>query len=256
MGFSSIGHGLNNAAEVYMAGGGQQVDPKDSSTDSGFAVDAFIKGIEDLHGMLVGIVVVVSIFGSLVDQLITQLFMPIEVGLDGIQHLGHGHIFFIEDMVFQSRQVIGKAANAYSLHIAGVVFGTAGIIIFAIADAVVYDQREEWNGHKTGVKVFYDVVPPQFDIGEKTQLFLESFEQIGEAFKCGRVSRFNSNFLTCSGIGAVVKGYFQHLIQVEIAGKDVTFLSKCSCFHATAGSTIAGILDVLALAQQFLYDGI
>ena len=49
---------------------------------------------------------------------------------------------------------------------------------------------------------------------------------------------------------------FQHLRDIKITGQNIGFISKCTCFHASTGSTLSGIFNGLSGIQKFLHNRI
>ncbi len=82
-GVAPVRHGPDHRAEIHVAGGRQQVDLILPALGVGSSADRVVIEFKDLAQDVVGGLVVVAVFGRLVDQGQAQLFVPGEVGVQG-----------------------------------------------------------------------------------------------------------------------------------------------------------------------------
>lgn len=138
--------GVHDLAEVHVAGSGQHVDAVEAALGVGSAGDAIpIVGEYLLHD-IVGIVVVVAVFGRLVCNEVIDAVIALEVMIHGLHQLLHGEVMVIEAVVLDGGQAVGYGAYADALNVVGVVPCAARVVVLALLYTVVGQYGEEGAG--------------------------------------------------------------------------------------------------------------
>ena len=254
--FSPVGSGSDNIPEIDMHRGGEEVDPVIPS----FRIGPSVYGIEirfeyGLHD-IVGIVVVVSVFGGFVEKPLPQRLLSFEVVLQSREQTAHADMLFVVHIVFDRRQDIGHAPEPHSLNIVGVVAGSPVMVVLPICDAVIDQQGKKRRRQIFRVQPLDDVIARDLDIGKVLQLLLISFEEFVERREPFRTSGLEANTFTCAGIHPIVQGDLEHLGHVEIPGKDIAFFPESPGLNTSARPAVPGVLDRFPLPHQFLDNGI
>ena len=134
-----------------------------------------------------------------------------------------------------------------------VVACAAGVVVAALADAIVGEHGQQRRRHQPGVHLLDDLVAAHLDFHEMVQLPAKGGEQIVEAPEAGRRCRSRRpELLSGPRVHAIVQRQFQHLHQIEVAGEDVGLLAERARFDATAATAGSGVLQRLALAHLLL----
>ena len=109
-GFAAVRGGAGDRAEIHMAGGGQHFHPVLAADGGGPAVDQLIDDLEHTHDQAVGPVVVIAVFGGLVEEHLPLSLMAFEVVCQDLQHPVHGQGLVFKDMLFQGAEAVGDGA--------------------------------------------------------------------------------------------------------------------------------------------------
>jgi len=108
-------------------------------------------------------------------------------------------------------------------------------------------------GHEDG---FDDVASVYLNADKMLHLFTEGFQKPAIIFKISGIAGADSHFSARAGIDTIVQGDLQNLGQVEISCQDVTLGAESPAFHTSAGTAIAGVVNIFPLPRQLLDDGV
>ena len=196
-------------------------------------VDSVVVHVEHLHLLLIGIVVVVSIFRSVVNQVVLQFLLTFEVGSQRIEQCLHGDVLLVEYLILDGGEHVGHAPESHTLNICAVVACTSAHIVFSACDAVVDEDREERHRHVLHKHALDDVVARKLDIHEISHLLLVSLKEFIIRLEIHRVSSVRSELHVGALVESVVEREFQDFRQVEIAGEDIGLGSEGTRLHTS-----------------------
>ena len=125
-----------------VAGRGQQIDVIVPSLGVNPSVYGVKVGVEQGHHHVVGIVVIVAIPGSPVQQHLTRSFLAYKIIPQDIQQPCHCHGFFVKNVVLDGCHGVGDRPQPHALDIACVISGATVVIVLAFSNAVT-DQKGE-----------------------------------------------------------------------------------------------------------------
>ena len=183
VGQAAVGAGDHHVPEVHMAGGGQHIHPVAPAPHVGPGADVVHEVVEDLLHEPVGVVVVVAVLGRLIPDQVQDAVVALEVVLQSLQQLLHGEILVVVDIVLHRRQAVGDGPGAHALDHAGVVAGTAGVVVLAPGDAVIGEDGQKRHGHVLGVQGLDDVGAPDLDVQEVVDLLRVGRPELVEGLK-------------------------------------------------------------------------
>ena len=124
------------------------------------------------------------------DDLVIEIdpVMAFEVIVQSLHQFMHGEELMVEDIVFDGCQGIRDRTDTDTLDVFGVVACAAGIVVLALGDAVIGDDRQERSGHVLRVDALDPVGARDLDVDEVAHLAAVGIPQF---FIGGVIFRFS-----------------------------------------------------------------
>ena len=129
------------ATEINMAGGRQQIDLIFAALGVFSTSDGIEIGLENTGHNLISVIVIIAELGGAVEQQLAGAFIVRKIRLEDAEKGFHIECPLIVDMVANGGQGIGHRAQTNSLDIGGVVARAAVVVVLALGNAVVDQQR-------------------------------------------------------------------------------------------------------------------
>src|SRR5699024_9830004 len=125
------------------AGGGQHIHPVHPAPHIGPAGHGFLVIFKHRLHDIVGVVVVVAVFGAVLLYQLEHSGLAHKVVEHGVGQLRQREVILVEHLILDGGQAVGHGADAHALNVAGVVPCAAGVVVHALGNTVVGNHRQE-----------------------------------------------------------------------------------------------------------------
>ena len=253
---SAVGRGTADGAEVVVAGRREHVQSGATTARVRTVVDGLHQVFIDAHGYLVGISVVIAEKRRVVADVLPHGLLVAPVCPTGVENLFHRVAMVLEDVLLQRREAVGDGAEAGTLDVGSVVAGSTAVVVATLLDAVVDVEREERSRRIEREHAFDIVVHRKFQVHEVHHLLVPSLIEFLKRLELARVASLEAKALASLGVDAIVQRNLQNLRRVQIARQQIGLLAEGAHLDAARATTLASILERLAVAHEFLDVGV
>ena len=111
---------------------------------------------------------------------VVQFGIPVEVGFERLEQIGHGHVVLIVHMILQGSQTVRHRAKAHALDIGGVVPSPPIMIVTSCGNTIIHDHRHERRGHEPGEQSFNEIVALNLEIQKIAKLCFVGLHELIE----------------------------------------------------------------------------
>ena len=185
-----------------------------------------------LHDV-VRVVVIISVLRGLVLHHVEDGLMTQEIVVHGLDEFLHGEVLLVEYIVFDSSEAVCDCADSNALNVSCVVSRTAVVIVLAIADAVVGNDRQARCRHVIGVKLLYNVVAAYLHIHHVMELLCKCIKEFFVSAEIPCISGLRSELLAGLVVESVIQSKLKDLRDVEVSCQDVCLIAPASCLYAS-----------------------
>ena len=185
-----------------------------------------------LHDV-VRVVVIISVLRSLVLHHVEDGFVSEEIVVHGLDELLHGEVLLIVYVVLDGCEAVCDRADSNALDVPGVVSRAAIVIVLALADAVVGNDRQARCRHVVCVELLDNVVAAHLHIYHVVELLCKCIKEFFICVEVPCISGLRSELLAGLVVESVIKSKLKDLRDVEVSCQDVSLIAPASCLYAS-----------------------